>query len=44
MLWQVLDWNTDAIRFYERFGAEFSGEWLNGSLGKERLAELAATS
>ena len=44
MRWQVLDWNTDAIRFYERFGAEFSGEWLNGSLGKERLAELAATS
>lgn len=43
MLWQVLDWNTDAIRFYGRFGAEFSGEWLNGSLGKEQLAELVAT-
>lgn len=42
MLWQVLDWNTDAIRFYERFGASFSSEWLNGSLELEQLRNLAA--
>ena len=24
---QVLDWNTNAIRFYERFGASFDPEW-----------------
>ncbi len=44
MLWQVLDWNTDAIRFYERFEAEFSGEWLNGTLGREQLTALVKRS
>lgn len=27
--WQVLDWNTDAVRFYERYKARFEAEWLN---------------
>lgn len=27
--WQVLDWNEDAVRFYQRFGARFESEWLN---------------
>ena len=34
--WQVLDWNIDAIRFYERLGGEISGGWLNGSFMIER--------
>ena len=42
MLWQVLDWNVDAIRFYDRFGASWSKEWLNGSLEREQLRNLAA--
>ena len=42
MLWQVLDWNKDAIRFYDRFGAKYSSEWLNGSLELEQLKNLAA--
>lgn len=42
MLWQVLDWNKDAIRFYDRFGASYSAEWLNGSLEREQLVKLAA--
>lgn len=42
MLWQVLDWNTDAIRFYDRFGASYSAEWLNGSLELDQLKNLAA--
>jgi len=25
--WSVLDWNTDAIRFYERMGATLLPEW-----------------
>ncbi|MBC8089607.1 MAG: GNAT family N-acetyltransferase [Phycisphaerae bacterium] len=25
--WSVLDWNTDAIRFYERLGARAMNEW-----------------
>ena len=41
MLWQVLDWNKDAIRFYDRFGAKYSGEWLNGSLEAAELAAIA---
>ena len=33
MVWQVLDWNEPAIRFYEKFpGVSFSGEWLNARL------------
>jgi GNAT superfamily N-acetyltransferase len=27
--WQVLDWNTDAIRFYQKFSAQFDSEWTN---------------
>jgi len=27
--WQVLDWNTDAIRFYKKFNAQFDSEWIN---------------
>ncbi len=42
MLWQVLDWNTEAMRFYDRFGAKYSDEWLNGSLERPQLEKLAA--
>jgi len=42
MRWQVLDWNVDAIRFYERFGASISPGWLNGELTKEQMKNLAA--
>jgi GNAT superfamily N-acetyltransferase len=27
--WQVLNWNTDAIRFYKKFNAQFDYEWIN---------------
>jgi GNAT superfamily N-acetyltransferase len=30
--WQVLEWNTPAIRFYERTGAFFDHEWVNCKL------------
>lgn len=30
--WQVLDWNTPAIRFYEREGASMEKEWYNGKI------------
>ena len=29
MTWQVLDWNTPAIKFYERWDATLDGEWIN---------------
>ena len=44
MLWQVLDWNKDAIRFYDRFGASYSSEWLNGSLERDQLTAIAHRS
>jgi len=32
MMWQVLDWNEPAIRFYEKYKADFDSEWINVSL------------
>ena len=32
MVWQVLNWNEDAIKFYESYGAELDGGWLNCSI------------
>jgi GNAT superfamily N-acetyltransferase len=42
MEWQVLDWNTNAIQFYERFGAQQMGEWLSYRLTASELAHIAA--
>ena len=30
--WQVLDWNVNAIRFYEKNGATIEKEWWNGKI------------
>ncbi|PHI21091.1 GNAT family N-acetyltransferase [Lewinellaceae bacterium SD302] len=30
--WQVLDWNTPAVEFYERQGATIEKEWWNGKM------------
>ena len=30
--WQVLDWNTDAIKFYEKNGAIIEKDWWNGKI------------
>ena len=30
--WQVLDWNTDATRFYIRQGATIEKQWWNGKI------------
>ncbi len=40
MCWQVLDWNTPAINFYKKYGAEISSEWLNGKLTKEQVSNM----
>jgi len=32
LVWQVLDWNVSAIKFYEKQGAKISSEWLDGKL------------
>jgi GNAT superfamily N-acetyltransferase len=30
--WQVLDWNSSAISFYERNKATIDSQWLNGAI------------
>jgi GNAT superfamily N-acetyltransferase len=29
MMWQVLEWNEQAINFYKKYDAVFDGEWIN---------------
>ena len=29
IVWQVLEWNEPAIRFYKKYNAAFDAEWLN---------------
>ncbi len=40
--WQVLDWNTPAIEFYESLGARVLKEWLTMRVSGAALKELAA--
>ena len=39
--WEVLDWNTPAIEFYQAMGAEFLDEWRNVRISGEALERLA---
>jgi GNAT superfamily N-acetyltransferase len=39
--WQVLDWNTPAIEFYESLGAKMMKEWLTLRVTGEALRKLA---
>ena len=40
--WQVLDWNVDAIGFYEKLGAEVQRQWLTVRVEGEGIARMAA--
>lgn len=40
MIWQVLDWNVDAIRFYERYSPDFDDEWINVKLSKQQITDF----
>ena len=40
LYWQVLDWNTPAIEFYTKLGAQFDDEWINCKLDQATLASL----
>jgi GNAT superfamily N-acetyltransferase len=42
--WEVLDWNTPAIDFYQAMGAEFLDTWRNVRLTGEALLKLACLS
>lgn len=39
--WQVLDWNTPAIKFYEKYDAEFMKEWLSCRLTEKQIEKIA---
>ena len=32
IVWQVLEWNEPALRFYQKYHAKFDNEWVNGEL------------
>jgi GNAT superfamily N-acetyltransferase len=40
--WQVLDWNTPSIAFYQRLGAVLMPEWVNCRLQGEALEQFCA--
>ena len=40
--WNVLDWNTPAIEFYESFGAQAQSEWIGYRLSGQALVDFAA--
>ena len=42
--WSVLDWNTDAIRFYQRMGASLLPEWRICRVTGDALRDFAAAS
>jgi len=41
LVWQVLDWNTPSITFYESLGAQTMKEWLTMRVTGEALVRLA---
>ena len=41
-VWQVLDWNTPSIQFYESLGAVVMKEWLTMRVTGDALEKLAA--
>ena len=38
--WEVIDWNKNAIEFYNKYNAEISNSWLNGKLTKKQIANF----
>ena len=39
--WQVLDWNTPAVEFYEGLGARRLEEWMTMRIDGDALERLA---
>ena len=40
MMWQVLEWNEAAIKFYKKYGTKLDAEWINGSLESAQIKKL----
>ena len=41
--WQVLDWNEDAIRLYERWNGNALPEWLSYRMDQDTIVKHAST-
>jgi len=41
LVWQVLDWNTKAIDFYERHGGQCLKEWLPMRMNQHTFTRFA---
>ncbi len=39
--WQVLDWNTPALKFYEKYQASFLKEWLSCRLTEADIQRIS---
>ena len=37
MQWQVLDWNTPAINFYNKYNASLDPTWITGRLTEDQI-------
>ena len=42
--WHVLDWNTPAIRMYEKMNAELDGEWVTCKLDRAQIENWKQTN
>lgn len=42
MMWQVLEWNEPAIKFYKKYGAKLDDEWTNCNLERSQMEQLMA--
>lgn len=40
MVWQVLEWNEPAIKFYKKYGSKLDAEWVNCNLETEQIRKL----
>jgi GNAT superfamily N-acetyltransferase len=41
MEWQVLEWNTPAIKFYEKLNSNFDKEWINCKLTEKQIQDYS---
>ena len=42
MMWQVLEWNEPAIKFYKKYGSKLDAEWVNCNLEADQIRKLLA--
>lgn len=40
MMWQVLDWNKNAIAFYKKYGSKFEAEFTNCNLEADQIKKI----